>query len=118
MTETNSYTVLPTDTDLPADTARSNLLHDARIRVQMRQSDTAQASYETLVLRAVGPSGITNADTDSLIGAPYQLLLEPGMRVETLSAPDLPMSVAEVSDLTQQFYDFFPLSPPVFLKLA
>jgi len=90
--------------------------HDARIAVAFVARDTARAWYEALELRASFPGGERAPRTAELLGVPFVLTLGARGDVATLTVPALPREVAETSDLTHQFDDFFVKLPAVPLR--
>jgi hypothetical protein len=90
--------------------------HAARIAVAFAAGDTARAWYEALALRAAFPGGERVPQTAPLLGQPFVLTLGARGEVATLSVPAFPAEVAETTDLTHQFNDFFPKLPGVALR--
>lgn len=85
--------------------------HDATIRFVVTDFSEAQAWYEELRLRSVGPNGDQAPVTTELLGRPYTLELSPTGRVTLLDTPEFPPGVAAITDLTHQFLDFFVAVP-------
>jgi len=96
---------------LPQDSVLVPALHDATIAVTFPSRDTARAWYEALVLEVRAPTGVIRPATDSALWRPFLLLFDARGRVSTLSAPTFPASFEGVSDLTKEFYEFFPQLP-------
>lgn len=90
--------------------------HDARIALAFAAGDTARAWYEALALRIAYPGGKREPKTGELLGRPFVLTLGPRGEVATLSVPPFPPEVAESTDLTHQFNDFFLKLPAVPLR--
>lgn len=95
-------------------TLRNN--HDARIALAFATGDTARAWYEALALRDTSPDGERVPQTGPLLGRPFVLTLGARGGVATLSVPPFPADVAEMTDLSHQFADFFVRLPAVPLR--
>ena len=85
--------------------------HDARLALAFARGDTARAWYEALSLRSAYPGGESVPETALLLGRPFLLTMGARGDVATLATPELPKAVAEVTDLTRQFEDFFVKLP-------
>lgn len=96
---------------LPQDSMLVPALHDATIAVTFPSRDTARAWYEALVLEVRAPTGVIRPATDSALWRPFVLLFDSRGRVRTLSAPTFPATFEGVSDLSKEFYEFFPQLP-------
>lgn len=90
--------------------------NDARIALAPVRGDTVRAWYEALALRATFPGGESVPRTAPLLGRPFVLTLGARGEAETLTVPEFPADVAEASDLTHQFNDFFVRLPAVALR--
>jgi hypothetical protein len=86
--------------------------HRATITVEGVGSDSLHAWYTELAVTAIDPSGAADRpDPADVIGKLFVLRVGPSGRIETLSTPEFPESFASVTDLTLQFFDFFPSQP-------
>ncbi|HET7234706.1 MAG TPA: hypothetical protein VFJ16_32130 [Longimicrobium sp.] len=87
--------------------------HDARIAVTFGAADTARAWFQALSLSAEGaPLGTRRPDSKALLGQPYTLIFGARGQVQTVAVPPIPPEVAQVTDLSAEFTDFFPRLPP------
>jgi hypothetical protein len=85
--------------------------HDAVIAVETVRSDSLHAWYEELAVASVSPMAETRPDASGALGELFVLRVGPTGHVETLQAPEFPASFEGVTDLTAQFFDFFPSRP-------
>lgn len=86
--------------------------HRATIAVEDVGRDSLHAWYTALEVAAIDPSGSADRpDPTGIIGERFVLRVGPRGRIETLVTPDFPDSFASVTDLTLQFFDFFPSRP-------
>lgn len=81
--------------------------HDATLAVTFGPDDEARAAYETLDIALTTPRVELDPDTDGALGLPFELSFPASGRVRLVSAPTFPPDVAEITDLTRQFDDFF-----------
>ncbi|HUF13517.1 MAG TPA: hypothetical protein VMN78_10485 [Longimicrobiales bacterium] len=95
-----------TSIERPSDTLRVRSRHDAVVHVVRTAPDTLEGFYEHLRVRFEGGSQTQTLDTDALLGVRYVLHDDDG-RIETVSAPELPAGIRQLSDLRRQFEDFF-----------
>ena len=100
--QTEAHTVI----DRPGDTLLIQSNHTAVIHVVRTAPDTLEAYYEYLQLRFATPSQTRNVDTRALIGPRFVLHEDQGS-IETVSAPELPDEIRQLTDLRRQFDDFF-----------
>ncbi len=89
----------------------SSTEHDARIGLVGSAPGSARAWFETLRLRALGPNGDQQPATTELLSRPYELAFSPRGQVEVRGTPEFPASIAAITDLTHQFFDFFAVMP-------
>jgi hypothetical protein len=87
-------------------------LHDATVALTGEAADTVRAWYERLALSQTGPTGERRPVTDSALRRPFRVTLPPNGRAATVTAPIFPDQVAQLTDLTHEFEDFF-ISLPV-----
>ena len=85
--------------------------HDATISIERLASDTLRAWYDALEIASIAPAGETRPATDEVLGEWFLLHESEDGRLRALQTPDFPESFQTVSDLTQQFFDFFPTRP-------
>lgn len=86
--------------------------HEASISIEEVAPDSLHAWYTSLDVAAIDPSGAANRpDPTEVIGERFILRRGPAGHLETLETPDFPASFAAVTDLTLQFFDFFPSQP-------
>jgi len=87
--------------------------HDARIALAFVAADTARAWVEALSLSVAGLPGQADRrpDTSALLRQPYTLVFGARGEVETVRTPELAAEIAQVSDLSAEFTDFFPRLP-------
>lgn len=81
--------------------------HDATLAIVFGGADTARAWFETLSVSLSARGGTQRPSTDSLRGAPYLLSFPASGMVATLEPPPIPREVANQTDLTREFDDFF-----------
>jgi hypothetical protein len=82
--------------------------HDGTIAIARLGGDTARAWYEALAIGFTGPMSQLRPATDAALRQPFTLRMDDRGRVTTLATPTFPASFKDVSDLTQQFADYFP----------
>lgn len=86
--------------------------HEASISVEEVGADSLHAWYTELDVAAIDPSGAADRpDPSTILGQYFVLRRGPQGHIETLATPDFPESFAAVTDLTLQFFDFFPSIP-------
>lgn len=86
--------------------------HRATISVEEVGPDSLHAWYTELDVAAVDPSGaVDRPDPTDVLGERFILRVDENGHLETLTAPDFPESFASVTDLSLQFFDFFPSRP-------
>lgn len=91
--------------------------HVATIAVTRTAGDTARAWYESLLLRDSGPGAQRKEpDTEGLLRAPFTLSISDRGTVRLHAFPQMPESIAGITDLTRQFDDFFITLPAKPLK--
>ncbi len=82
--------------------------HGAHIAVTFAGGDGARAWYESLHLLQLDPTGEVSApETEALLHQPYTLVFRADGAVRTAAVPPIPEEIADMSDLTHQFLDFF-----------
>ena len=108
-------TVATSEIAAPTGTMNIRSEHDATIAVTFTRGDTARAWFQALTLRARYPGGESTPATAGLLGQPYVLTLGARGDVRTLSVPAFSREIAEASDLTHEFNDFFVRLPAVAL---
>jgi len=89
---------------------------EATIAIVLTRGDTASAWYEQLTSSRTEPSGEHRLPMDSALHLPFTLLLAPGGRMTTLSAPVFPAEIARQTDLSHEFDDFFISLPDSALR--
>jgi hypothetical protein len=85
--------------------------HDGTIAIARVGGDTARAWYEALAIGLTGPTSQLRPATDAALRQPFTLRMDERGRVTVLATPRFPASFKDVSDLTQQFADYFPRLP-------
>jgi len=80
--------------------------------------DSARAWFDSLAITAKGPQGEMKPETDSALKRPFRLGLDARGRVKNVTAPQWPVALQGVSDLSHQFDDFFLRLPAQPLKLG
>ncbi|HEU5185123.1 MAG TPA: hypothetical protein VFU01_11170, partial [Gemmatimonadaceae bacterium] len=91
--------------------------HAATIGVTRIAGDTVHAWYESLLLRDSGPGAQRKEpDTEALLRAPFTLSVSDRGTVRLHAFPQMPESIAGITDLTRQFDDFFITLPAKPLK--
>ena len=100
----------------PAGAMTIRTQHDARLALAFARGDTARAWYEALALRSTFPGGESVPETGALLGRTFVLTMDARGYVETLAVPEFPREVAEVTELTHQFNDFFIRLPAAPLR--
>jgi hypothetical protein len=103
---------------LPQDSILITSLHDATIALTFLARDTASAWYEALVLNVIDPNEQRRPVTTAALYLPFVLAFDARGHVTTVSAPAFPASFEGVSDLTKEFYEFFPELPPRALTIG
>jgi hypothetical protein len=81
--------------------------HDAQIVIAFGAADSARAWYDALSIAATSPQGSRRPETAAALRLPFTLRFDARGNVETISAPQFPVSFEGVSDLTHQFVDVF-----------
>lgn len=98
--------------DTPGGTAQMTSEHVATIAVAFTTADSARAWYESLLLRQVGPGPLhREPNTATLLRQPYHLSVAPSGVVRAAVFPTIPKEIADLTDLTRQFDDFFITLP-------
>jgi hypothetical protein len=88
--------------------------HDALIGFVRLASDSAHAWYEDISVASTSPMGEQRPDLASVRGDVFVLHVDAGGHVHALRTPEFPASVEGITDLRNQFVDFFmpiPASP-------
>jgi hypothetical protein len=85
--------------------------HDATIGLVFGAADSVTAWYERLSLEVRSIQGLRLPNTTLLLRQPYLLRVDSRGRVTTLRAPASPAEVRELTDLSQEFADFFVRLP-------
>lgn len=85
--------------------------HDGTLALVGTATGSAQAWFEALRLRSVGPNGDQSPSTGDLLGRPYELSFTPSGLVVVRSTPAFPEPIAAITDLSHQFFDFFAAMP-------
>lgn len=98
----------------PQGTIPLTVLQDATIALTFGAGDTATAWYEALAIALQTPSGDQRPEATAALRQPFILKFDARGRVATLRAPQFPASFEDVSDLTKQFFDYFPRLPSDF----
>lgn len=83
----------------------------ATIVLTFHTRDSVEAWYDELMVEASDPNGFHRPDPNPVLDQSFVLRFGEHGRVETLTAPVFPSEFQEVTDLTQQFLDFFPPLP-------
>ncbi len=103
--------------ETPNGPAQVTSVHVATIAVTRTAGDTARAWYESLLLRSAGPGAQRKEpNTEGLLRAPFTLSISGRGTVRLHAFPQMPESIAEITDLTRQFDDFFITLPATTLK--
>jgi hypothetical protein len=95
----------------PAGVRLMDLTHDATVALAFGAGDTATAWYEALALEAQSLQGVRRPVTTSLLRQPFVLRLDQRGRATTLRSPALTSEILELSELSQEFTDFFVRLP-------
>jgi hypothetical protein len=87
--------------------------------VRMR-GDSARAWYDSLSMVASSPAGEQRPAADSALKQPFRLAFDSRGRVRLVQAPKFPSSFQGLTDLSQQFNDYFLRLPekPLVVGLA
>lgn len=96
---------------MPNGTVVARSLHDAVVAVTFAREGIAQAWYDSLVVESSGPMGSTKPRTESLLKQPFEMQFAPTGHIAVIRAPAMPPEIAEMTDLTRQFDDFFITVP-------
>jgi len=81
--------------------------HDAVIEMISTEPGIVTAWFAELSVGSSGPSGDLSPATDPLLNEPYRLRISDAGDVETDRAPEAPAEIQAITDLSQQFFDFF-----------
>ena len=100
------------------DSERVSTVHDATIGVSFSAGDTARAWYEDLVVEQVNWFERRQPGTAEVLRLPFTLCFDARGHVSTLAAPAFPTSIAGITDLTKEFWDFFPVLPRALLRVG
>lgn len=96
----------------PGGTLDIRTLHDGVLALAFSGGDEAVAWYERLHLEQHGPQGQRQKpSTRSVIDQPFHLTFAATGRISTIGTPSFPAPIASMTDLTQQFRDFFITIP-------
>jgi hypothetical protein len=90
----------------------------AAISLVRMPGDSARAWYDSLAISLSGPQGEQRPATDSALKQPFRLGLDARGRVNDVAAPKWPASLEGITDLSQQFDDFFLRLPVQPLKVG
>ncbi|MFN2397839.1 MAG: hypothetical protein ABR543_04245 [Gemmatimonadaceae bacterium] len=85
--------------------------HEAQLALQFLPADTVKAWYESLALSFRTTGANITPDVSAVLGKPFVLTLDDRGLVERLSAPEFPAALEGLTDLRQQFSDFFVVLP-------
>lgn len=91
----------------PQGTLVARTTHEALIALTFGAGDTALAWFEEISLGLDAGAQSMRPAMGALIRRPYTLLFTERGHVRTIESPDLPLEIAQVSDLARQFDDFF-----------
>lgn len=92
--------------------------HDGTVVVVRERGDTALAWYQQLTLSSASPYGEKRPNTASALRQPFRLILKSNGAVTLVSAPTFAAEIAEQTDLSHQFDDFFISVPAAALRPA
>jgi len=92
--------------------------HAATVAVVRVTADTARAWYEALDIGISGPMGDQRPSTAEALKTPFTLSLDSRGRTRLISAPKFPATFEAITDLTQQFEDFFVRLPAQPLRIG
>ena len=95
----------------PGGTRLMDLSHDATVALAFGGGDSAIAWYEALALEAQSLQGLRRPATATLLRQPFVLRLDRRGRTTTLRSPALTAGIRELTDLSQEFTDFFVRLP-------
>jgi len=93
------------------DTLRLSARHDAVINVTRWAPDTLLAWYEMLYMRVRGPDLDTRPNTSAVLYAPFIMLIGEDGELDVRATPPTPPELAGMTDVRQQFEDFFVRVP-------
>ncbi len=98
--------------DTPGGTAQMTSEHVATIAVAFTRADSARGWYVSLLLRQTGPGDLRREpNTAGLLRQPYHLSVSPAGVLRAATFPTIPKEIADLTDLTRQFDDFFITLP-------
>lgn len=90
--------------------------HDGVVVVVRERGDTAAAWYQQLTLSSASPFGEKRPNTESALRQPFRVVFKSNGAVTLISAPTFALEIAEQTDLSRQFDDFFISVPAVTLR--
>jgi hypothetical protein len=85
--------------------------HDAVIAIESVGPDSLHAWYDELAIATISPVAELRPDASSVLGQQFVLRADGNGHLDALATPVFPESFKDVSDLTAQFFDFFPSRP-------
>lgn len=85
--------------------------HDATIAVERVAADTLRAWYEALDVASISPAAESRPATGSALGERFLLHESEDGRLRAVQTPAFSPEIADITDLTLQFFDFFPTRP-------
>jgi hypothetical protein len=83
----------------------------ATIALTFHSQDSVEAWYDELMVEASDPNGFHRPDPAAVLPQSFILRFGEHGDIETMATPVFPAEFQEVTDLTQQFLDFFPHLP-------
>jgi hypothetical protein len=92
--------------------------HDAWIAVVPVRPDSLHAWYDSVRVSADLPTGRATPDLAGVAGQRFVLRLDAEGHVSTVATPEFPASLQGITDLRQQFADFFVASRPQPLRVG
>lgn len=103
----------------PAGPVQVRVTQESLIGVTLPRPGEAQAWYEQLSVRKEGPGpGVERLGTDVVLGQPFRLSFTPHGAVSATVVPEFPEELSRVTDLRQQFDDFFISLPASELRVG
>lgn len=90
--------------------------HESLLSLRFLPADTVQAWYESLALSFKTSGANITPDVSAVLGKPFVLTLDDQGHVERLSTPEFPSALEGLTDLRQQFNDFFVVLPTALVE--
>lgn len=111
-----------TSVDVQVDTPQGplpvNVAMESDLALTFTHVDTLRGWYTALDVSSESPMGNQNPSTDELLGKPFVLLFSPRGEASRVSAPMSPPALRSITDVRQQFDDFFLQLPEDDLEIG